>query len=297
MHSTNNGKIEEFISNHAQIPEFKSLIFDKKTLKDKINISFYHIKNEIKDYLYVKERDANVLLVSYDVIYSEILKNYPNINQLKVTYLIDNIGEVHINKIESIITKDTAVKILLNKNFIKIVKRGLYLSQKEKNQIIAALSYTENNIFKKDQEFLDFSTKKNNLESTFYNVKNLIQNKNLTNKTLNGKNIMTCLQEIEDQINESYDKIFDLTPIEDYLNKIISSITPSNVASEKEKMLNEVNKYKKMIDEGKSKLPEKEINNANNMLEYFKKQLFLVIDLKEFQNLNREFNAEKRKYF
>ena len=108
---------------------------------------------------------------------------------------------------------------------------------------------------------------------------------------------MTCLQEIEDQINESHDKIFDLTPIEDYLNKIISSITPSNVASEKEKMLNEVNKYKKMIEEGKSKLPEKEINNANNMLDYFKKQLFLVIDLKEFQNLNREFNAEKRKYF
>ena len=297
MNSTNNGKIEEFISNHAQIPEFKSLIFDKKTLKDKINISFYHIKNEITDYLYVKEKGENVLLVSYDVFYNEILKNYPNINQLKVTFLIDNIGEVHINKIESIITKDTSVKILLSKNIIKIVKRGLYLSQKEKNQIIAALSYTENNIFKKDQEFLEFSTKKNNLESTFYNVKNLIQNKNLTNKTYNGKNIMDCLQEIEGQINESYDKIFNLAPIEDYLNKIILSLTPSNVSNEKEKMMNEINKYKKMIDDGKTKLPEKEIINANNMLEYFKKKLNLVIDLKEFQNINREFNAEKRKYF
>ena len=74
-------------------------------------------------------------------------------------------------------------------------------------------------------------------------------------------------------------------------------MTPSNVSNEKEKMMNEINKYKKMIDDGKTKLPEKEIINANNMLEYFKKQLNLVIELKEFQNLNREFNAEKRKYF
>ena len=48
-------------------------------------------------------------------------------------------------------------------------------------------------------------------------------------------------------------------------------MTPSNVSNEKEKMMNEINKYKKVIDDGKIKLPEKEIINANNMLEYFKK--------------------------
>jgi len=41
----------------------------------------------------------------------------------------------------------------------------------------------------------------------------------------------------------------------------------------------------------------KKVNDANNMLDYFKKQLNLTIDLKELQNLTKEFNAEKRKYF
>jgi len=276
------------------------LTFDKKYFNNKINISFYHKKEEIQEYLYTdKENDKNnnVLLVSYDIFPSEILKSYPNINQLKITYLIDNIGEVHINKLESIINKDNTVKISLNKNVIKISKRGLYLSQNEKNKIIAGLSYTENGIFQKDQDFLEFSNKKNDLESDFYKVKNLIQSKNLSDKTYNGKNIMTCLQEIEDQLNENHDKIFDLKPIEDNLGQILGSITPSNVANEKEKLLNDINNYRKKIDEAKNNLNEKKVNDANNMLDYFKKQLNLTIDLKELQNLTKEFNAEKRKYF
>ncbi len=88
-----------------------------------------------------------------------------------------------------------------------------------------------------------------------------------------------------------------MAPLEDYLNKIIASITPSNVAREKEKMINEINKYKKTLKEGKTKLNEKELNDANNMLDYFKKKLALVIDINEIKNLNKEFNAEKRKYF
>ena len=200
-------------------------------------------------------------------------------------------------KFISIINKDNSVKINLDKSIVKIAKRGLYLSQAEKNKIIAALAYTENNLFKQDQDFLDFSSKKNNLESTYYNIKNLIQNKNLTNNNYNGKNIMTCLQEIEDQINGSYNKIFDLTPIEDSLNKIMKSITPNNVESEKQRILNDVNDYQKKIDEGKIKLEQKEMNDAVNMLDYFKKQLYLAIDMKEIQNLKKEFNTEKRKYF
>jgi len=297
LNCVNNGKVEEFISNHYQIPEFKSFTFEKKALNNKINITFYHKKDEIKEYLYSNDKGNNALLISYDIIISEILKKYQNINQLKITFLIDNIGEVHINKIESIINKDNSVKINLDKSIVKIAKRGLYLSQAEKNKIIAALAYTENNLFKQDQDFLDFSSKKNTLESTYYNIKNLIQNKNLTNNNYNGKNIMTCLQEIEDQINGSYNKIFDLTPIEDSLNKIMKSITPSDVESEKQRMLNDVNDYQKKIDEGKIKLEQKEMNDAVNMLDYFKKQLYLAIDMKEIQNLKKEFNTEKRKYF
>ena len=51
LSSTKNGKIQEFISNHSKIPDFKSIIIDKKILNDIINISFYYDKKEIKDYL------------------------------------------------------------------------------------------------------------------------------------------------------------------------------------------------------------------------------------------------------
>ena len=105
------------------------------------------------------------------------------------------------------------------------------------------------------------------------------------------------MNEIEEKINDSHDKIIDLKPIEEYLNNIIQSITPNEVAIEKEKIMNEINNYQKILNDDKSGLTEKNINDATNMLDYFKKQLYLVIDLNELQNLNKEFNAEKGKYF
>ena len=293
--SINNAPIEEFISNHYQIPEFKSFIFDKNHMNNNINIAFYHSNKEINYYMHSEETSDNVLLIAYEIICSEIFKRYPNLNQLKVSFLIDNIGEVHINKLESIISKDNTLKINLDKGIIKIVKRGLYLSQAQKNKIIAGLNYTEQNLFKIDQDFINYSAKKNNLESDFYKVKNLIQNKNLTNSQYNGKNIMTCMQEIEDQLNDNYNKICDLTPIEDYLSKIIETITPSNITNEKNKLLDEINNCQKRINEGK--MGQKIANDAVNMLDYFKKKLQLIIDMTELQNLKGEFYKEKSKYF
>ena len=292
--SINNAPINEYISNHYQIPEFKSFTFDKNLMQNNINVAFYHSKNEIKDYSYTESTDDNVLLVAYDIICSEIFKKYPNINQLKVTFLIDNIGEVHINKLESIINKDNTVKINLDKDVVKIVKRGLYLSQAQKNKIIAGLNYTEQNLFKIDQQFIYFSAKKNSLEGDFYNVKNMIQNKNLTNAQYNGKNIMTCMQEIEDKLNDNYNQIFDLTPIEQYLDQIIQSITPKDIADEKNKILNEISGYQNRVN-GISDA--KERNDAVNMLLYFKKKLRLIVDMNELRNLIGEFNNEKGKYF
>ena len=292
--SINNGQVEEFVCNHYQIPEFKSFTFDKNLLQNNINIAFYHNKDEIKEYSFTEGNDNNVLLVAYDILGSEILAKYQNINQLKVTFLIDNIGEVHINKLESVINKDNTVKINLEKNVVKIVKRGLYLSQAQKNKIIAELNYTEQNLFKIDQDFIDFSTKKNSLEGDFYNVKNMIQNKNLTNAQYNGKNIMTCMQEIEDKLNDNYNQIFDLTPIEQYLDQIIQSITPKDVANEKNNIMNEINGYEQRTN-GIADLKMK--NDAVNMLLYFKKKLRLIVDMNELRNLMGEFNNEKIKYF
>ena len=291
--SINNGPIEEFVSNHYQIPEFKSFTFDKNQMQNNINITFYHNKKEISEYSFAESKDDNVLLVGYEILCSEIFNKYQNINQLKVSFLIDNIGEVHINKLESIINKDNTVKINLEKSIIKIVKRGLYLSQAQKNKIIAELNYTEQNLFKIDQDFINFSAKKNSLEGDFYNVKNLLQNKNLTNAQYNGKNIMSCMQEIEDQLNDSYNKIFDLAPLEDYLYKIVQSITPNDIAIEKNRVMNEISGYEQKLNS----LDAKRKNDASNMLEYFKKKLQLIVDMNEFRKLMVEFNSEKRKYF
>ena len=291
--SINNGPIEEFVSNHYQIPEFKSFIFDKNQMQNNINITFYHNKKEISEYSFAESKDDNVLLVGYEILCSEIFNKYQNINQLKVSFLIDNIGEVHINKLESIINKDNTVKINLEKSIIKIVKRGLYLSQAQKNKIIAELNYTEQNLFKIDQDFINFSAKKNSLEGDFYNVKNLLQNKNLTNAQYNGKNIMSCMQEIEDQLNDSYNKIFDLAPLEDYLYKIVQSITPNDISIEKNRVMNEISGYEQKLNS----LDAKRKNDASNMLEYFKKKLQLIVDMNEFRKLTVEFNSEKRKYF
>ena len=291
--SINNGPIEEFVSNHYQIPEFKSFVFDKNQMQNNINITFYHNKKEISEYSFAESKDDNVLLVGYEILCSEIFNKYQNINQLKVSFLIDNIGEVHINKLESIINKDNTVKINLEKSIIKIVKRGLYLSQAQKNKIIAELNYTEQNLFKIDQDFINFSAKKNSLEGDFYNVKNLLQNKNLTNAQYNGKNIMSCMQEIEDQLNDSYNKIFDLAPLEDYLYKIVQSITPNDIAIEKNRVMNEISGYEQRLNS----LDAKRKNDASNMLEYFKKKLQLIVDMNEFRKLMDEFNGEKRKYF
>ena len=291
--SINNGPIEEFVSNHYQIPEFKSFVFDKNQMQNNINITFYHNKKEISEYSFAESKDDNVLLVGYEILCSEIFNKYQNINQLKVSFLIDNIGEVHINKLESIINKDNTVKINLEKSIIKIVKRGLYLSQAQKNKIIAELNYTEQNLFKIDQDFINFSAKKNSLEGDFYNVKNLLQNKNLTNAQYNGKNIMSCMQEIEDQLNDSYNKIFDLAPLEDYLYKIVQSITPNDIAIEKNRVMNEISGYEQRLNS----LDAKRENDASNMLEYFKKKLQLIVDMNEFRKLMVEFNSEKKKYF
>ena len=293
--SINNKPIEEFVSNHYQIPEFKSFTFDKNEMNNNINISFYHSKKEINDYSFNEGNDDNVLLVTYSVICSEILKKYPDINQLKVTFLVDNIGQVHLNKLESIINNDNSAKIKLDTSIIKIVKRGLYLSQAQKNQIVAKLNYTEQNLFKIDQDFINFSTKKNSLESDFYSVKNLVQSKNLTNAQYNGKNIMTCLQEIEDQLNDNINKVVDLTPIEEYLDKIVQSITPSNIAKEKEKIMAELNNFQQIINGGK--FDQKKKNDAENMIEYFKKKLHLIIDMQNLNGLYNELNKEKVKYF
>ena len=306
LYSINNEEIKEFIDDHHQIPEFKTLTFGEEYFNGNnnniINITFYHKKEEIEKY--VSSEDG--LLISYNISCEEILKLNKGIKNVKILFLIDNIGEIHMKSLESKIEKNKTVKIKFTKELIKVVKRGLYNSIAEINRNIELYTNNENNLFKKDEEFLDFSIKKNDLESKLYNIKGKIQNDTrFNNIQYNNKNVLECLQEIEDKINENHQNIFDLSPSETYLDNIIKEITPKNMRDQKEKLLKEINDCLNIMKDEEEKLKNKEtskynknsINDAKNMLNNFKNKLYLILDHNELYNITTEFDNEKIKYF
>ena len=305
LYTINNEPIKEFIDDHHQIPEFKSLSFGEEYFNGnnkKINITFYHKKEEIQNY--VNCRDG--LLISYDINIEEVLKSNNGVRNIKIVFLIDNIGEVHIKSLESHVENNKPIKINFSRSLIKVVKRELYPSQASIEKNINSYTNHENQLFVNDQAFIDFSFNKNNLESKLYNIKGKIQNNNdLNNLQYNNKNIMQCLQEIEDKIYENQQNIFDIAPLEQYLDNIIKEITPKNMLEKKQSLTQEINGYINIINQENEKLkmnqPSKytkdTINDALNMLKNFKNKLYLTLEPNELYNLNVEFDNEKMKYF
>ncbi len=298
LYSINNGPINEFIDDHYQIPEFKSLVFGEEYFNEnKINITFYHKKEEIQNYVKTDEG----LLISYNINCNEILKFNGGQKNFKIVFLIDNIGEVHIKDIES-----QNKKINFSKNLIKVVKRELYPNKTQIDENINLYTQNENNLFKKDEEFINYSFKKNDLESKLYQLKSKIQY-NATYNTLqyNNKNVIECLQEIEDKLYENQNNIIDLNPLKEYLDNIINSITPNDIIGFKEQFMNQINNCQNIIDQENEKLKNNQnskydknmINDAMNMLDNFRNKLYLTIDLNELNSLNAEFQSEKIKYF
>ena len=298
LYSINNGPINEFIDDHYQIPEFKSLVFGEEYFNEnKINITFYHKKEEIQNYVKTDEG----LLISYNINCNEILKFNGGQKNFKIVFLIDNIGEVHIKDIES-----QNKKITFSKNLIKVVKRELYPNKTQIDENINLYTQNENNLFKKDEEFINYSFKKNDLESKLYQLKSKIQY-NATYNTLqyNNKNVIECLQEIEDKLYENQNNIIDLNPLKEYLDNIINSITPNDIIGFKEQFINQINDCQNIIDQENEKLKNNQnckydknmINDAMNMLDNFRNKLYLIIDLNELNSLNAEFQSEKIKYF
>ena len=298
--SINNGPINEFIDDHYQIPEFKSLNFGEEYFNEnnnKLNITFYHKKEEIQNYV----KSDSGLLISYEINLDEVLKVNGGIKLLKIIFLIDNIGEIHIKNLET-----QGKKINFSKNLLKVVKRELYPGHAQIERNVNLYSSNENILFKKDEEFINFSFQKNDLESKLYQIKNKIQNNNNYNNILyNGKNVLECLQEIEDKLYESHNNIIELTPLKEFLNNIIDSITPQDIRNLKGQFLNQIKDYRNIIiqEEEKIKMNQQSkydknmINDALNMLENFENKLYLTIEINELNNLETEFENEKIKYF
>ena len=310
LYSVNNGPIKEFIDSHHQIPEFKSLNLGAEYFNSTtINLKFYHKKEEIENF--IKCRDSDCLLISYEINCDEILKNNGGLKNVKIIILIDNIGEIHINRLESVNDKEkdknkSIVKINSFRNLIKVAKRGLYQSKNEQDKNISLYMIDEKDLFDKDIEFINFSNRKNSLESKLYNIKNKIQdNNNFNMMKYNNKNVLECLQEIEDKVNENHQDIFDLVPLEEYLDNIIKAITPIDMVEQKEKILKQINEYLHMLKlekeniekKKKTKFNKNRINDATNMLNNFKNKFYLILDVNELYNANTEFDNEKIKYF
>ena len=120
----------------------------------------------------------------------------------------------------------------------------------------------------------------------------------------NGKNVMDCLQEIEDKLNESHTNIIELTPLKQALDNIINSITPPNIINLKGQFMNQINEFQNIINQEDEKIKMNQpsrydknmINDALNMLENFKNKLYLTIEFNELNNLQTEFENEKIKY-
>ena len=300
LYSINNGEIKEFIDDHYQIPEFKSLNFGEEYFNqnnNKLILTFYHKKEEIQNYV----KSDSGLLISYEINLDEVLSVNGGIKILKIIFLIDNIGEIHIKDIES-----QGKKINFSKNLIRVVNRELYPSHAEIEKTISLFTNNENILFKADEEFVNFSYQKNDLESKLYQIKNKIQdNNNYNMMQFNNKNVMECLQEIEDKLNESHSNIIELTPLKETLDKIIDSITPQNVVNLKGQLMNQIKELQNIMNQEDEKIKNNQqskydknmINDALNMLENFTNKLYLTIEFNELNNLQAEFENEKIKYF
>ena len=189
---------------------------------------------------------------------------------------------------------------------IKVVARELYPSQNEVNNIIKIYTDNENALFAKDQQFINFSDDKNNLESKLYNIKNKVQSdSNLSNIKYDNKNILDCLYEIENKLNDNHSTIFDLTPLINQLDNIINLITPKDVLNGKGRLLQHISMCQNILDKEKNNLNSGQrsrytpeiINEAAKMLEHFKSRIYLALSMEEVNNLMREFDNERIKYF
>ena len=96
-----------------------------------------------------------------------------------------------------------------------------------------------------------------------------------------------------------------MNPLRESLDNVISSITPQNIIEAKEQLMNQIKQYQNIINQEEekikknqlSKYDKNQINDASNMLEYFRNKLYLTFELNELNNLNAEFESEKIKYF
>jgi hypothetical protein len=301
--SINDEPISKFIGNNEYLPSYKTYSFDEKyfnSVNSKINISFYYDTNEIKKYL----SSNNGLLFTYEFDCNEIEKANGGMKNVRITFLISRIGNIHIHSIESRIFEEQYMKIEINDKIYKTINSEIYQSDNQKEKMIEEFKNKEKAMFGKDRNFKNYSKSKNNILTKLYNIKNKINDNGLGDNLFGERKVNEVLDEIEMKLN-SDNLLFNLDEISQHLDIILNNFISDDIKAKARELINKISDYQnklseeytKLLSGGQCSLEENQINDASNMMEHFIKRLNLILSKDELNNVQIEFEKEIKKYF
>ena len=300
----NNEECQKFISNNEYLPFYKYYFFDEKYFDNpnsKIVISFYYDKNEIEKYL----SSENGLLLTYEFDCNEIMQLTGGMRNVKITFLVSNVGNIHVHALESRVFEEDYMIIENNDKIYKIIQRELFRDKKEADKMIEEYKNKELILFEKDRYFKNYLKLKNNFLNKLYNIKNKVNENGLGDMLFENKKINEILDELEYKLNDSNNELLNLEELNIYLDKIVNNLI-SNDLKNKTKELKDIisnyqiilsEEYTKLLSGNQCSLNENQINDASNMLEHFIKKLNLILSEADLNNINNEFENEIKKYF
>ena len=227
------------------------------------------------------------------------------VKNVKITFLVSNIGNIHIHYLESQIFKEDYLKIENNNNVYKIIKRELYPNEEETKKLIEEYKSKELLLHEKDNFFKSYLKQKNDYLNKLYNIKNKINDNGLGNKLHENRKINEILDEIENKLNDSNNELLNLDDLNNYLDTIVNKLISNDLKNKINETRNMVVIYQNILSEeytnflsgNQCSLNEKQINDASNMLEHFIKKLNLILSLDDLNKIKTEFENEIKKYF
>ena len=300
----NDEPIKTFIGKDEFLPSYKVYSFDDKYFdspNQKIIISFFYDKNEIKNYL----ASDSGLLLTYEFNCAEIIKSNGGIKNVKITFFIDTDGIIKVNSLESKIFEEQNMKIEINDAIYQIVKREIYPDKNNIKKLINEFKNKEKQLFEIDRNYINYSRQKDKILSKLYSTKSKINDNNLGDKLFENRKINEILDEIENNIINSNNNYINLDDLNDKLDNIVKNLISNGLQSKTKELSDKIldyqnrlsEEYQKLLSGNDCLLNEKQINDASNMLDHFIKKISLVLSMDDLNNIIKEFENEIKKYF
>ena len=300
----NDEEKQRFIGKSEYLPFYKFYYFDEKYFENnnsKIIISFFYEKNEIEEY----SLSENDLLLTFEFDCNEIIKINGGLKNIKITFSVNDIGNIYVNSLESKIFEQEFMKFENNDNIYKIINNRMYSEKNENEKMIQEYLLKEKALFDKDRNYKNYLKQKNNLLNKLFNIKNKINESGLGDIIFEDRKINAILEDIENNLNDLNNEYINLDELFNYLDKIANSLISDDLKQKTNDFKNKISDYQtklseeylKLLSGEKSCLNENQINNASNMLEHFVKKLNLILSVDDLKNLEDEFQNEIKKYF